>query len=206
MPGYMPDTNALNNMVVFLEELIHKPNGIRYSLSPIDAAKDTVLTKEEIGHIEKMSRKTFADKSELSLYILYTNGYFDDKKMLGYAYKNTSVAIAAKNIAEHSDQWGRLSKTELETRVLLHEMGHLLGLTNLGSPMASKHADKAHGMHCENKHCLMYAKIETTDYPAYLLKKERPALDEDCRNDLLANGGKKDGYYYVSLNNILMVK
>lgn len=204
MPGYEPDSQALNNLKSFLEELVHKPYGISVHTKQINATDDSVLTKTQVMAIEQSNRRMYNDDSELTVYILYTNSYFDERKRLGYAYRNTSIVLAGKTIRENSGQWGRLSTMELETRVLEHEMGHLLGLTNLGTPMTTKHGDKKHsGQHCKNKQCLMYAKMETTDYPAYLLKKDRPMLDEDCLEDLQANGGKKNGYYCVSLTEIL---
>lgn len=74
--------------------------------------------------------------------------------------------------------------------MLEHEVGHLLGLVDLGSPMQTNHKDVAHGNHCNNSGCLMYYTSETTDILGFLLTGAIPTLDANCIADLKANGGK----------------
>ena len=49
------------------------------------------------------------------------------------AYHNTSAVVYGKAVRNHSKLAGRLTHQELETAVVLHEMGHLLGLVNKGT-------------------------------------------------------------------------
>ena len=44
----------------------------------------------------------------------------------------------------------------IEQMVMLHELGHAVGLVNDGLPMSAKHQDDGHGHHCSNPNCLMY--------------------------------------------------
>ncbi|HEY0356753.1 MAG TPA: hypothetical protein VGC29_11140, partial [Flavisolibacter sp.] len=71
-----------------------------------------------------------------------------------------------------------------------HEVGHLLGLVDIGSPMQTPHKDADHGSHCNNNSCLMYYASETTDILGLLLTGNIPGLDANCIADLRANGGK----------------
>jgi hypothetical protein len=186
MPGFAPDKKAVANLRSFLYEHLQKPGGISIVQKEITSSPDTVLTLEEAVDIERANRTKFASKDALTLYILYTNGYYTDNSILGWAYRNTSAVIFGKKIREQSDRRGKPDRTKLESTVLLHEMGHLLGLVNVGTPLQSAHKDNGHGKHCKNKHCLMYYKVDTRYIPSLLLKRDIPKLDAACLEDLQA--------------------
>jgi predicted Zn-dependent protease len=84
------------------------------------------------------------------------------------------------------------SREKLETVVMNHELGHILGLVNIGTNMVTPHQDPdaSHGRHCENTSCLMYWGVETGNVAQNLLGTGMPQLDQNCLNDLKANGGK----------------
>ncbi|HEY0066986.1 MAG TPA: hypothetical protein VGB46_06480 [Flavisolibacter sp.] len=189
MKCFRPDRIAVAQLKSFLEEHLNKPDGITIVTSEISSSGDSVLTMEEIMAIEKSNRKLYSSGKELAVYILYTNGYYADDKMLGYAYLNTSAVMFGRNIKENSNSFKKPSRTHLETRVLQHELGHLLGLVNVGSPLQSSHKDDDHGKHCTNPQCLMYYLMDT-EVPSFVLKKSVPKLDDACLEDLKANGGK----------------
>ena len=190
MSGYTPDEASLKNLKTFLYSYLHKPGGISIETKEISPIDDSVLTISEILTIEKANRTVFTAGKTISIYILYTNGYFIEGNMLGYAYRNTSAVLFGKNLHENSNGAKKVNRTYLETRVLFHEMGHLLGLVNVGSPLQSNHDDAAHGKHCQNKRCLMYYITDTEDSTGLILKKEIPKLDEACLLDLQANGAR----------------
>ena len=72
----------------------------------------------------------------------------------------------------------------MESTVLEHEFGHLMGLVNLGTPEKITHQDVAHGNHCTDPNCLMYWEKE------FSMAGFVPKLDSNCLNDLRGNGGK----------------
>lgn len=184
MPGYAPDAETVANLRGFLYEHVQKPGGIRVTTKEIASPADTVLTMDEVVAIERANRTAFATRDRLTLYILYANGYYTDPNILGWAYRNTSAVLFAKKIHEHSDRPGKPDRTKLETTVLLHELGHLLGLVNVGTPLQSPHKDDHHGKHCKNPRCLMYYKVDTRYIPGLLMKRDIPRLDADCLRDL----------------------
>ena len=190
MQGFEPDEKALEALKTFLFERIHKPGGISITTKEITPSKDSLLSLKEIVAIEKAERKEWAKGKELTVYVLYTNGYYIEEHMLGYAYLNTSVVLFGRNLNDNSNKFRKLNRSDLEARVLQHELCHLLGLVNVGTPLQSEHKDDAHGKHCQNKQCLMFHLTDTEESPSILLRKGIPKLDEACLQDLRANGGR----------------
>ena len=190
MPGYAPDATAINNLVSFLNTLINKPGGVTVVQTQIQASGQTVLSLTDIATIEKNNRTVFTSGSQLGVYFLYTDGGYTESNVLGLAYRNTSMCILGKTIHDNSGAIGQASRTKLESTVVEHEMGHILGLVDVGSAMVTNHKDATHGNHCNNSNCLMYYSAETTDVLGFLITGSIPALDANCSADLHANGGK----------------
>lgn len=190
MEGFEPNREAIDNLRAFLWKYLHKPDGIFIETKQIAASPDTVLSRTDVLALERQSRTVYNRDKELGLFLLYTNGAYINPKILGLAYQNTSAILFGKMIEAHSGRIGQPNRTKLETTVLLHEVGHLLGLINKGSEMLLNHEDEAHGGHCNNKQCLMYYRIGTDDRFGYLIKGNIPELDAQCEADLKANGGR----------------
>ncbi|HEX7903660.1 MAG TPA: M12 family metallo-peptidase [Chitinophagaceae bacterium] len=190
MTGYTPDAAALNHLQTVLAGLVNKPAGINVVTKEIPASVNLTLSINDITNIEKNNRTVFTSGNELGVYILYTNGNYTDASTLGVAYRNTSVALFGKKIQDNSGGLGQASRTKLVATVAEHELGHLLGLVDLGSTMQTNHKDAAHGNHCSNTNCLMYYASETTDILGFLVTGNIPSFDANCRADLHANGGQ----------------
>ena len=190
MSGYAPDAGAIAHLQTFLSGLLNKPSGITVVTKEITALSTQVLSVNDIIEIERNNRTAFTSGDQIALYVLYTNGNYTDATTLGVAYKNTSVALFGKKIHDNSGGLGQANRTKLEATVLEHELGHLLGLVDMGSPMQTNHKDAAHGNHCNNSNCLMYYASETSDIFGFLITGNIPALDANCKADLHANGGQ----------------
>jgi len=190
MTGFAPDAGAVSHLQTVLGSLLNKPSGIIVVTKEITASSSPVLSVNDVIDIEKNNRTAFTSGDQLAIYVLYTNGNNTDANVLGVAYKNTSVVLFGKKIHDNSGSIGQASRTKLEATVAEHEMGHLLGLVDLGSPMIANHKDAAHGSHCNNSNCLMYYASETSDIFGFLITGNIPSFDANCLADLHANGGK----------------
>lgn len=189
MPGFEPDMNAYSHFRDRLNSYLNKLD-ISVISGEIPAASSTTLSIDQVRAIEEQHRTVYNTDTLIGVYLLYTNGNFTDDKVLGAAYKNTSMVVFGKKIHDNSGGLGQASRTKLEATVLEHELGHLLGLVDIGSPMQTNHKDAAHGNHCNNTNCLMYYAAETTDILGYLLTGNIPPFDANCIADMKANGGK----------------
>jgi hypothetical protein len=190
MTGFAPDAGALNHLQSVLTSLLNKPGGISIITKEIPGASNITLSVNDILTIERNNRTAFTNGTELAVYILYTNGNYTDNNVLGVAYRNTSAALFGKKINDNSGGIGQANRTKLVATVAEHELGHLLGLVDLGSSMQTNHKDPANGSHCNNSNCLMYHASETSDIFGFLITGNIPSFDANCRADMTANGGK----------------
>jgi hypothetical protein len=190
MTGYAPDAAALSNLQGFLSNLLNKSSGISIVTHEITPSSNTTFSIGDAAQFEQNNRTAFTTGGQIAVYVLYTNGNYTDAQVLGAAYRNTSIVVFGKNVHDNSGGLGQASRTKLESTILEHEFGHLLGLVDLGSAMQASHKDAAHGNHCNNSNCLMYYASDTHDMLGFLITGNIPALDANCLADLHANGGK----------------
>ncbi len=190
MPGYAPDAASINNAVAFLNNLVNKPGGISVIQTQIPSAGKPVMTLNDIVEVEKNNRTVYTSGNQLGVYFVYTDSKYSEATALGLAFRNTSMALMGKTVTDNSGGIGQVSRTKLESTVLEHELGHILGLVNLGTPMVTNHQDANNPNHCNNNNCLMYYGANTTDIMGVLVTGNVPLLDANCKADLTANGGK----------------
>ncbi len=192
--GYGPDTEASEKLRQLLTKHLNKPGGIVLQFRAIEGPSKSVYDISDIQAIEKDKRTHYVDGNTVSAYFLFLNGSYagdsPDRKVLGVAYGSTSMAVFGKTIEEFSGGIGQPSTSKLQTTVMQHEFGHILGLVNTGSRMVHPHEDGSHPHHCDNNSCLMNATAETSAVANLLFSGDVPTLDQNCINDLIANGGK----------------
>ncbi len=189
MKGVKPNSAALKNLKAFLEKHLNKPEGIFMITKEIASAGKPVLNRSEVDSIRKVNRTIYSTNDQIAVHILYTDGEYVNGSVLGEAYRNTTIVLFGKSINDNSDRFSKPSQTTLETTLLLHEFGHLLGLMDKGSKMYTGHNDASNNAHCQNRSCLMYYGIDVEDKFGPLIKREVPELDDDCLFDLVVNGG-----------------
>lgn len=190
MEGYKPSDVAITQLLHFLYKHLNKPEGIFIRTKEIAATTDTILSSKDILAIEQLNRTAYSTPTQLAIYILITNGRQVNNHLLGLAYRNTSVVLLGDKIKDYSYSTRKITRSKLEATILLHEVCHLLGLVNSGSPMQQDHKDAELGRHCNNKKCLMYYAPAKENPYIYLINSKVPDLDKECLEDLIANGGK----------------
>lgn len=195
--GLAPTREALDSLRVFLERRLHKPDGISVTLDDsIASPGGGPYSADEVRDLEGTHRDTYTEGSDLAAYYLFLDGRYEQQNVLGIAYYNTSMAIFEQVIRDNSGSPGQPSTAVIEASSVRHEMGHVLGLVNSGTPMQGDqggprdHHDEDHGAHCTEEGTLMYYQVETTDFIENLDGGEVPPLDTLGIADLRANGGK----------------
>ncbi|TNJ46144.1 membrane metalloprotease [Tamlana fucoidanivorans] len=190
--GLEPTQNTINNFVTFLNNRTYKPSGITVKKRVIPSPGQATYTIEDIANIEREERQEYNQGSKIAVWALFIDGKSDNdvgnEVVLGTAYWNTSFVIYEETVQALSNSPFEPERSVLETTVINHEFGHILGLTNLGSTMQTNHEDVDHPKHCDEKDCLMYWESESS--VALTGMSTIPLLDAQCLADLKANGGK----------------
>lgn len=193
--GFKPTNNTISNFEDFLSERLNKPDGIQTELKMIPSPGQDVYTITEIRALEDNLRTEYNKDSEIAVFGLFLDGEYSENtengSVLGVAYRNTSFIIFEETIQGFSGQPLAPSATVLETTVLNHEFGHLMGMVNAGTPLQSDHQDVEHGRHCTSEDCLMFWTAETGEGLVNMISGVTiPIFDSLCLDDLRANGGK----------------
>ncbi len=184
MKGFAPDEGALSNFRQFLQSQLHKPGGIYFSFKEIPAAQDTTLNREQLAEIHRLYRTAFTTGTQFSLYVLYTNGYYKKQSVLAHALFNSCIILYGAAVKANAESFTFPTQNTIETTLLLHEMGHLLGLVTDGNAMKAAHSDSSHHPHCENPNCVMYWSMAIAPDYGPLRLRPFPTFDSACLQDL----------------------
>lgn len=188
-PGMQLQEQSVVNLRTFLEQRLNKPAGITIQSKQVASIGKATASLSDITDFTDKNRTVYTDGNKITVYVYVTDASFDKGNVVGIAYRNTSVCLFGKTIQANSGGINQASRVKVESGVLLHEIGHILGLVNNGTGMVTSHEDADNRAHCTNTNCLMYYTIETTGL-MNMLNNNIPQLDANCINDLRANGGK----------------
>lgn len=195
MPGYQLQSNTVENLKAFLGKYLNKPEGIEVKQGQISSRGVSTYTMDDIHAVEENNRSNNTEGRTIAVHVQVVDAPYDgntsNSRVLGIAFKNTSLILFGETLHDLSDSPFEPGRDKLETTVLNHEFGHIMGLVDIGTPMQDDHKDHGHGAHCENNDCLMHYTAETDDVVNNLLAGGNvPGLDADCEADLKGNGGK----------------
>ena len=193
--GFEPTQTAVNDFISFLEERTFKPGGITVEARSIPSPGLSPYSIQEIADIETVNRTKYNTDDQITIWAFFAdgeaNGNSDTELTLGTAYRNTSFVIYVASIEDITGGTFQPSQSVLESTVIQHEFGHILGLTNLGAALQSDHEDPENPKHCDVETCLMYFAAETGAGAMNMVSGGTiPQLDTQCLADLQANGGK----------------
>jgi hypothetical protein len=194
MKGYKPKSRALDSLGRFLERHLKKPDGIDIETQRVSSGGKSSYSIEDIDQRIEEHRYYPLASERVHVYSLVVDGSYEEDgsgaSTLGVAYRPHRTGIFGASVHEYSDEATEPERWKLEGTVLAHELGHLLGLVDNGSPMVNDHRDSGNGAHCDNSDCLMYHSTATSDVVGKLFGSEIPDLDGNCQADLESNGGK----------------
>lgn len=192
--GYRPDDDALDGLVDVLELYLDKPGAIRWELSdelPSNGEPEWTVAETEDFEVEHRDSYHDVDSGEAVISITYVDGTSDRDPdgggyVIAYAYHGSSIIMFGPRVEQAGGGLG-LSASVEET-ILIHEVGHLLGLVDNGIEMVTDHRDEDNGAHDSNEDCIMYWAINSPNVTDSLLGG-MPGFDAACEADMEAAGG-----------------
>lgn len=204
--GWQPDPWALESLRSTIRNVTDKDDVVILSPTPLpserrfqDAEKDwegeEIALHEEFFDSGSPSSVVYGHGDTAYLHLMYLNGVYkgEGQGAMGLATARTififpeyfrerpGVAVGAAREIIPDD-----TEARIERSVLIHEMGHQMGLVNNGAPMVRPHDDG--GSHSANPRSVMHRGIEETPLPrSPALENDYPyEFDEDDLADLRA--------------------
>lgn len=190
--GAEPEQGAIGLMEQRLEQATGKPVEVVRSGGLPGLGANHRYTRDDIVRLEAANRAQFSQGDRAVIYVMWLDGAFEDdnseRKILGAAYRGSAVAMFQANLKAAS-KTGPLDLTRptllaVQQAVAVHEMGHLLGLVNLGTPMVTPHEDPDSRGHSTNQASVMYHAVESTLIGSILGQNPPTEFDEQDQADL----------------------
>ena len=138
------------------------PNELSEMASFTDKSKESWSVSELQNLFSEVGASaSTSDTAYLS--IIFLSGAFREssgevnRNTLGIHITGTTRIVIFKDLLkaiESSD--GKWVSRYSEQSVLVHEVGHAIGMVNNGLPMSTEHHDSEHGDHCTNDKCVMF--------------------------------------------------
>jgi len=162
-------------------------------LTVIPNQNRTGYTVNNIVSLADRYRKNEGTDVEGNIFVLFLNGYYekDDtvrQEVMGVHVTGTTVVAIFKPVIT-SLRWFVTIKEFIEQSVVVHEIGHTLGLVKAGLPLTSEHHDDGHPSHCTNSDCVMYWENESADISSYIqnyYSGKRMVFGSECVADVRA--------------------
>ncbi|MEO7111869.1 MAG: peptidase [Polyangiaceae bacterium] len=186
-----PSQAAISHLMSVMGDLLDKPGGVTVVTdAPVDDVSGA-LSISQVAAMEDASRAQYSmgDTAVFYYLVVSTNSTDDNSagSILGEAYRPSAMVVFQKTIDANSGGLGQPTRDVVESTVVAHEFGHILGLVNTGTPMQTPHEDSAHPKHDVNTACLMYWANNSSAGLANLLTGGNvPDYDANCRADLAA--------------------
>jgi hypothetical protein len=189
--GAQPRQAAIDHLVAVLQDLTSKPGGVTVLAGATVPAPGHPLTVDDVRALEDQGRTRFSfGDTAVFYYLVVSDPSAEDTssaQLLGLAHRAASMVVFQGTIDQDSGGIGQPSSDVVESTVVAHELGHVLGLVNLGAPMQTPHEDSAHPAHDVNQSCVMYWANNSSQLVANLISGGViPDFDASCRADLAA--------------------
>ena len=190
-PGYKPMTSSTDMLLERLEEVCDKPNGISVEFSEVNYEFDGAWTADAVREQAWIHKSgDVMDAGELRWQLLFPEGEYSENGVLGVAVDGSSIALFGDTIQESDGPFGRPSVENVENSVIVHEIGHLLGLVNLVYTSPADHEDSEHPGHSNNEDSVMYWAVNSADLANIFFGSIPNEFDQDDLADL---AGMADG-------------
>ena len=193
--GRPPSPAAVALLEQRVAERCDKPDGVIAIVDDAIPADqfDGVTSTADLDALERTWRDNYPDLQTHTavMYFLYVKGQSDlgsgPTDILGITYHGSSVALYVDVANQGSDPF--VTTAEVEGAGLVHESGHLLGLTNGTVPMLVDHQDRTHGSHDSHQTSIMYWLVKVPEVTPNLGDPSFAVFDALSIADLQAFGG-----------------
>lgn len=99
--------------------------------------------------------------TEIHVAVIFVNGLYENNaNTLGIHFTGHPFVFIFKDVVT-STGGDSVSQRYVEQGTVVHEVGHAVGLVNLGLPMVNAHEDTAHPAHTTDTDCVMYWMVES---------------------------------------------
>ena len=181
--GRDPSGTALDHLSAILRRELDKPGGIRVALGNRIASGRSTWSLEDLVSLEKANRSGHSGGGRATMWICYVNGSFaENANALAVAFSASSAAIFRDRIDDATTSL--VLEPEIERSVIVHEVGHLLALVNIGYRSRYDHEDPQHPHHSNNPDSVMYWAVEDVSVRNILRGGPPDDFDDADRADL----------------------
>ena len=169
-PGAPPTSKVQAALREEIGRITQKTVEIRVSRD-LPARGDThTYSLDELRDLHDAHQDERARSGVAVLHLLFVDGRVVNERTAGVAYLEDAAALGIGLMRENtcSDGGGVLCLGQPEfsnavRAVAVHEVGHLLGLVNLGLPMVTPHEDREHPGHSSSDRSVMWHEVETAN-------------------------------------------
>lgn len=190
-PGYKPESTSTDMLLERLESVCDKPQGIQIQFSETSFSNEDIWSANDV-RVAGWDAKSNDPRDGSTLYwqVLFPAGVYEDSSVLGVAVDASTVALFKDSIDDAENIFRRPSAEKIENSVLVHEVGHLLGLVNTVYTSPADHEDSEHPGHSNNEDSVMYWAIESASIANFFDNELPTEYDLNDKQDLI---GLNDG-------------
>ena len=183
--GYKPETSSTDLLKLRISEVCSFSQGITTEFTETDFDDVGTWSADDVreqGWEHKEDDPT--NGKTLRWQLIFPAESYEDDSVLGVAVDASTIAIFGESVDGAAGFFNRPSAEEVENSVMVHEVGHLLGLVNLvyTSPVDHESADKPG--HSDNDDSVMYWAIESMSVGSFISGDLPNDFDQDDKDDL----------------------
>jgi hypothetical protein len=181
--GRDPASSALDHLTSILRRELDKPAGITVSLGNRISSGRSSWSLADLQSLEAANRSRHSGGTRATIWICYVDGTFaENVGALAVAFSASSAAIFRDRINDATTSL--VLEPEIERSVIVHEVGHLLALVNIGYRSRFDHEDPQHPHHSNNPDSVMYWAVEDVSVRNILRGGPPSDFDDADRADL----------------------
>jgi hypothetical protein len=185
-PGRAPSPSAIEHLVSTLREVTRKSQIAVEIAESLPEESGKQWRRNELMRLEETTRDGEHRAPTALMRVLYVAGVSEETGVIGQALKGfPPFAVIYRDAFRPPEPAGPpLGTDSIERAVLVHEVGHVLGLVNYGVPMQREHEDPEHPHHSRNPDSVMYWSIDLQEGISAILGVGRELPDRFDADDL----------------------